>query len=687
MQRWFRLARDFIVPATAGFCLVAAWILLRFPSLGASEWTPRLLLAASYLVAGAEPAWRGARMALAFRFDIDFLMVVAALGAAAIGEPVDGALLLFLFALGHSLEHHAMGQARRAISALGKLAPRSVRVRRDGSEIDVPVESVRVGETAIVRPGERFGVDGLIRRGASAVDQSPITGESMPVEKADGDEVLAGTLNGDGALEVEVTRAAADSTMSRMIRMVEEAHSQKSRVQRAADRFTRIYVPVVLVMVAFVAIVPPLAGWVGAQGELGPWSVALLRAIALLVGASPCALAISTPAAVLAGVAQAARSGVLIKGGAHLESLALVRAVALDKTGTITHGRPKVTEVRAFEGFDDARVLALAAALERQSTHPLARAVTQAATERGVTIPEVRDLTAVRGKGLVGMVDGVSVRVGALRLFESGAGAAGGAGAGADGTGAEPPQVPGLVRDAVTELEHSARTTVLVAEGDRFAGVIGLRDAPRSESAAAVARLRRMGVEPVVMLTGDNEVVARAVAKEVGIDDVRASLLPADKIEAIAALAKSHRAVAMVGDGVNDAPALAAATVGVAMGGGGTDVALEAADVALMRNDLGRLPFALALSRAARRIVLQNVTVSMGMVGVLIPLAIAGWLPVTLAVILHEGSTVVVVLNGLRLLRFRDPESDGPAAPAAPGHARAANSATVRPATLQESAR
>jgi len=613
------------------------------------RWSVGLAYLVSYLVAGAEPARNGLRLALQGRFDIDFLMVVAALGAAAIGEALDGALLLFLFALGHGLEHYAMGQARQAISALGKMAPRSVRVLRNGAEVEVPVESVATGETVVVRAGERIGVDGRVRAGRSSVDQSPITGESMPIEKDRGDEVFAGTLNGDGSLEVTVLRVAADSTMARMIRLVEEAQSQKSRVQRAADRFTRFYVPAVLAMVAFVAVVPPLAGWIAPADGLSPWKEALLRAISLLVGASPCALAISTPAAVLAGVAKAARSGVLIKGGAHLESLALVRAIALDKTGTLTPGRPVVTEIVPFGGAREERVLALAAALENHSTHPLSRAVLAAVEQREIDIPVVHDVVAVKGKGLVGRVGTSMVRVGALRLFED------------PERGTTP--VPADVRAVVDRLEGQARTVMLVAEDDRIDGAIALMDRPRPEAARAMARLAAMGIDPIIMLTGDNATVAEAIGREVGLRDVRASLMPEDKIAVVAELAKRFGSVAMIGDGVNDAPALAAATVGIAMGGGGTDVALEAADVALIRDDLERVPFALALGRAARRVVLQNVSISMGMVAVLIPLAILGWLPITLAVILHEGSTVAVVLNGLRLLAFRDPTASSTMVP------------------------
>ncbi|MBX3354506.1 MAG: heavy metal translocating P-type ATPase [Phycisphaeraceae bacterium] len=643
MRIGLRLLQDLAIPLSAGALLLAGWGANRWIGDGEQRWIVWGLLGLSYLIAGAEPAIRGAALALRGRFDIDFLMVVAALAAAAIGEVVDGGLLLFLFALGHGLEKYAMGQARRAISALGSIAPRTVHVLRNNQEIEVPVESVEIGETVVIRPGERVGVDGRVSAGQSAVDQAPITGESVPVEKSRGDEVFAGTLNGDGALHVTALRVAADSTMARMIRLVEEAQSQKSRVQRAADRFTRIYVPVVLLMVVATATVPPALGWIAVAEGGSAWKEALLRAIALLVGASPCALAISTPAAVLAGVAKAARSGVLIKGGAHLESLALVTAMALDKTGTITRGRPEVTEIIPFDGAEPERVLTLAAALESQSTHPLAHAITTAAESRSLAVPAVTNLVSVKGKGLVGTVEGREIRVGAARLFTTD-----------ERSASKGPALPAEVATAVHDLEAGAQTIMVVAEGDRFIGVIALMDRPRPEAAGAIARLQSMGVDPIVMLTGDNPTVAKAIGATVGLRDVRGGLMPEDKIEAVSELARTHRAVAMVGDGVNDAPALAAATIGIAMGGGGTDVALEAADVALIRDDLDRLPFAIALGRASRRVVLQNVSISMGMVGVLIPLAVLGWLPITLAVILHEGSTVAVVLNGLRLLGFRD---------------------------------
>jgi Cd2+/Zn2+-exporting ATPase len=549
-------------------------------------------------------------------------------------------MLLVLFALGHGLEHYAMGQARQAIRALGRLTPTAAWVRRGADFAEVPVGEVAAGDVVRVRPSERVPMDGTVAAGASSIDQSPITGESVPVEKAAGDTVFAGTLNGDGLLEVRVTRVAADSTVARMIRLVEEAQGQKSVTQRYAERFTRVYVPCVIVATALMGIVPPTLGWLG-------WGESFLRAMTLLVGASPCALAISTPAAVLAGVARAARSGVLIKGGAHLESLGTVACFAMDKTGTLTVGRPAVRRIVAFAGADDAAVLRAAAALEDHSTHPLAHSVLAEARRRSVAFPVAADTQAVRGKGMSGTVDGARVHLGALRMF--------------DGAG-DVPAPTEEARAAVASLEREACTAMLVAADGRFLGAIGLIDGPRPEAAEAVAALHAMGVRPVVMLTGDNPEVGQAIGRLVGVDEVHASLMPERKIEEVRSLAARHGAVAMVGDGMNDAPALAAATVGIAMGKSGTDVALEAADVALMSDDLMRLPFAVGVSRASRAIVRQNVAISMGMVFLLIPLAVAGAVPIWLAVIMHEGSTVAVVLNSLRLLAYR-----GPGVPHVPG--------------------
>jgi Cd2+/Zn2+-exporting ATPase len=616
-----------LVPAAAGLCLAVAWCLQREWIQGPWE-VQRLLFVAAYLIAGTEAFVRGVRMAVRLHLDVDFLMVVAAVGAAWIGRWVDGGLLLFLFALGNALEHYAMGQARKAIRALGQLAPRVARRRTSSGEEEVPVERLALGDVVLVRPGERLPADGEVLAGSGAVDQSPITGESVPVEKTPGDEVFAGTVNGDGSLEVSVTRRAEDSTMARMIRLVEEAQHQKGRTQRAAERFTAIYVPCVVAGTVAAMALPPLLDWL-------PFEESLLRAIAMLVGASPCALAISTPAAVLAGVARAARSGVLIKGGLHLESLAEIRALAMDKTGTITAGRPVVAAVVPAPGVEQARLFALAAALERRSEHPIAHAVV-AAAENAPRL-EATDVSAIRGKGLQGVLEGRVLEAGSPRLLAE------------RGTPVTPE-----IQARIEALDREGHTIVAVIHGGVLQGAIALSDRPRPEAERAIRRLHQLGVRPVIMLTGDRRAVAEQVGRAVGVDQVQAELLPEDKIEHVRSLLQRHGAIAMVGDGVNDAPALAMATVGVAMGRGGTDVALEAADVALMADDLDRIPFAVALARFARSVIRQNVLVSMGMVLLLIPLTLTGLVNTTLAVIMHEGSTVAVVINGLRLLAWRD---------------------------------
>ncbi len=627
-----RLARnrDMQVTIVSGLLLLAGYLLETFVYEGRSivVWG---LYGACYLVAGTDVLRNSVRMALRLQFDVDLLMIIAALGAAAVGHPEEGGLLLFLFALGHGLESYALGQARKAIEALGKLSPPTARRRRDGREEIVPVEELVPGDRVVVRPGERLPVDGVVEEGASDVDQSPITGESRPVVKERGSEVFAGTVNGDGGLVVEVRKLASETLMSRMIRLVEEAQEQRSPSQRLAERFTRIFVPLVLLFVGVMIFLPPLAGWLA-------WDDAFLRAMTVLVGASPCALAISTPAAVLAGIGQAARHGVLVKGGMHLEDLGTVRAIAFDKTGTLTEGEPKVVSLHPSDGGDESTLLAIAAAIEVHSPHPLAQAVVEEAKSRSLAVPAAADVKVIQGRGLEGRVDGTVVRAGSLRLFD-----------GADGR----PVASPAIAAAASEVEQAAQTVIAVAQGERFLGVIGLADRPRAGVRDVLAKLRSMGLEHLVMLTGDNRPVAEAIAKEIGVTEIEAELLPEDKIRAVRAMLERHGRTAMVGDGVNDAPALAAATVGVAMGSKGTDVALEAADLALMSDDLSRLPFAIGLSRATRRLILQNVIISMGVVCVLIPLGIFGITTVAWAVVLHEGSTVVVALNALRLLRYR----------------------------------
>ncbi len=583
----------------------------------------------AYLAGGFNLTRHAVPAMLSGRFNVDFLMLAGAVGAAFLGEWGEGAFLLFLFSLGHALEHSAMEKARNAIAALGKLTPKTARVRRGAQEIEVPIEQIQVGDVAIVRPGDRVAVDGTIREGHSAIDQSPITGESVPVEKAPGDGVFAGTINGDGALEVEVTKLAQDTAIARVMQMVEEAQSQKAPSQTFSENFERVFVPVIIGVVVLAAIVPPLAGWLS-------WKEAVLRALSTLVAASPCALALATPAAVLAGIAQAARNGVLIKGGVHLENLGSLNAIAFDKTGTLTRGRPEVADIVPWEGVSEPQLLQIAAAVETRSSHPLAEAVVRRAQNDKLALPDSGELQNLQGRGVQAEVGGQLVRIGNARMFEE----------------AKMP-VPAALLEKVTLLGDSGKPTMIVSRGDKFLGALSFADEIRPESKKALEMLRQIGVGTLVMLTGDNARVASHIAPQAGVTEFRADLLPENKVEAINALIKQHGQVAMVGDGVNDAPALAQATVGIAMGAGGTDVALETADVALMGDDMAKLPFAVALSRQAKAIIRQNLWISLGVIAILVPSTLFGFARLGIAVIFHEGSTLIVVANALRLLKFR----------------------------------
>ena len=624
---WFRRNPELSLSLLSGLLLTVGFVVQRFLSLPSPVAIGIYILA--YIAGGFDLARHGLPSALRGKFDVDTLMLLAAAGAAVLGEWLEGALLLFLFSFGHALEHYAMDRARNAIEALGKLTPKVARVRRDGSEREIPIENVRVGDVAIVRSGDRIPVDGKVLVGRSSVDQSPITGESVPVEKALGDGVFAGAINGEGALEVEVTRLAQDTTMARVMKMVEEAQTQKSPTQRFTDRFEQILVPAVLVTVVVAAVFPPLLGWLS-------WKVAVLRALSTLVAAAPCALALATPAAVLAGIGQAARNGVLIKGGVHLENLGTLEAIALDKTGTITLGRPEVADIVTFGGVTERELLRTAASVESRSAHPLAQAVVRKAQAEKIDLLPTGELQSLTGRGVQAEASGETVRIGSPKLFtEAGI------------------TVPQEVTDANGRLGESGKSTMLVGVEDRLIGVLALADQPRPETPATLVALKKLGIKSLIMLTGDNGRVAATIAQSVGLTDVRADLLPENKVAAIQDLLKTHGKVAMVGDGVNDAPALANATVGIAMGAGGTDVALETADVALMSDDLSKLPFAVALSRESRQVIRQNLYISLGMIALLVPATLFGFANIGIAVFFHEGSTLLVVANALRLLRFR----------------------------------
>ena len=568
-----------------------------------------------------------------FTFNIDLLMLLAAVGAAILGHWAEGAFLLFMFSLAHALEHYALDRARRAIRALADLAPPVARVVRDGAEVEVPVGQVPVGQVVLVRPGERIPVDGRVASGHSAVDQSPITGESVPVDKGPDDEVFAGTINGEGALEVSTTRAAGDRTLDRVVQLVEEAQTQKAPTQRFTEKFESWFVPAVLVADVLVIVLPPLLGW-------WTWSTSFYRGMALLVGASPCALALGTPAAVLAGIAQAARKGVLIKGGVHLENLGTLRAIAFDKTGTLTTGRPEVTDTVPLDGATAEELLRVAGAVERKSGHPLARAIVRRSVAAGVELPEAGELHSLTARGVRSEVGGEPVEVGSLRLWEHNGAAVAGA------------VVPQAVKEATSSLQSAGRSVVVVRHGPRWLGAIGLFDQARPGVRDVLDCMRGLGIRPLVMLTGDHAAVAESVGRAVGVDEVRAGLLPEQKVEAVKAMLANHGRVGMVGDGVNDAPALAAATVGVAMGGAGAAAALETADVALMGDDLSRLLYAVELSRKANAIIRQNLGIALGVIVVLVVFAVAGVVRIGPAVFFHEGSTLVVIFNALRLLAF-----------------------------------
>ncbi len=567
--------------------------------------------------------------------DVDLLMVLAAAGAALVNAPFEGAMLLFLFSLSNVLQNLAMDRTRNAIRSLMKLRPSTALVRRGGRNMELPIEQIYVGDLMIVRPGDRIPLDGDIVEGSSSLDQSIITGESMPVHKGVGDAVLSGAINQQGALEVRVTRLARDSTIARLIKLVEEAQSEKAKTQRFIDTAEQYYALGVIIMTALAIAIP-----IFILGQ--PFSSAFYRAMTLMVAASPCALVISTPATVLSAIGNGARRGVLFKGGASVEQAATIKVIAFDKTGTLTVGQPKVTDiVRLSETLEsETELLRLAASVEAKSEHPLAQAIVQAANERELLLPPVTDFHSETGQGVRAFVNGERIAVGNERYFAA--------------YGVE--NMP-AVAAMMAGLHDAGKTAVLVARMDdgqaHLLGAIGIADIVRPDAALAVRELKAVGIERIVMLTGDNPRVAQAIGREVGVDEVHAGLMPEDKMNIIKELGRKYGPVAMVGDGVNDAPALALAEIGIAMGAAGTDVALETAAIVLMADDLRNIPYVIALSRQTRKTLVQNLTFAIGMIVVLI-LAVLGFnLALPLSVVGHEGSTVLVSLNGLRMLAYK----------------------------------
>jgi len=646
-QRLWQRRRDLTTVASG--LLIALAVVMSL--VGLPEPVVAAVYVAAIVVGGyyiARSGWAALRTA--HSLDMNALMSIAAVGAIFVGEWAEGAVAMFLFSLGNTLEGYTMDRARNAIRSLMDLSPRQATVIRGNQEEQVRVEELRAGDHILIRPGERIPMDGLVLTGASAVNQAPITGESVPVDKDPGQEVYAGTVNGQGALTVRVNRLAADTTIARIIKMVEEAQAQKAPSQHFVDRFARAYTPAVIAIATGVALLPPLVGSLAGSGTFGAlFGEWVYRALVLLVIACPCALVISTPVSIVSAIASAARAGVLIKGGTYLESLGSLKVIAFDKTGTLTVGKPRVVDVRCLEHAEGLawadcshcrQMLADAAAIERQSEHPLARAVVAEAEALGLTADLVaaEAVEAITGRGVRGRVNGHGLIVGTHTYIHEG----------------DPDLVDGPLCNAVHAAQAAGQTAMVVRDdccGVR--GYIAVADTLRPGVKEVMTSLGQVGIEHTVMLTGDNQATAQAIATAAGVEDLQAGLLPDQKVAAIEALLDRYEAVGMVGDGVNDAPALARATVGIAMGAAGSDTALETADVALMADDLGKLPFAVALSQQARRIIRQNVALSLGIKAAFLVLAIAGVATLWMAVFADVGASLIVTLNGMRLLRRR----------------------------------
>lgn len=614
----------------SGICLAVAYGLENFGGPGAA-FIPLYL--AAMLLGGWGNLKKAARALPRRNFNMSVLMSVALVGALAIGQYEEGATIAFLYAVSEMLEEWTMEKARRSIRQLMDIAPKTAWVRRAGTEAEVPVEDIYVGDIMIIRPGEKIAMDGEIIKGESAINQAAINGESIPAEKSPGDAVFAGTLNTYGALEVKVTKLVHDTTIAKVIHMVEEAHGRRAPSQAFVERFAAVYTPVVMAMAVGIILIPPLLlGY-----EWAPW---IYRGLALLLVSCPCALVVSTPVALVSAISNAAKNGVLIKGGIYLEETGALNAIAFDKTGTLTKGEPVVTDIVPMANLAENKLLEMAASLEARSEHPLAAAIVRDAQKRGHQIAPVEDFTAIAGRGAQGTIDGQLVYIGNPRLFDE------------LGISLTP-----LAKE-VERMQGQGKTAMIVGTKTTFFGIIAVADEMRETSAATITALKQAGIQHAIMLTGDNTATAKAMATQVGVDEYQAELLPQDKVAAVQTLLGKYGKVAMVGDGVNDAPALALSTVGIAMGGAGTDTALETADVVLMADDLSKLPFTIRLSRKALAVIRQNITFSLIIKAVAILAVFPGWLTLWLAILADMGATILVTLNSLRLLQVKANERE-----------------------------
>lgn len=608
--------------------LVISWLLGE--RLGEEHIIPSLGYAASILIGGYSLFIKGLKNLSRFKFDMNTLMTVAIIGAAAIGEWGEGATVVILFAVSEALERYSMDKARQSIESLMDIAPKEALIRRGNEEMTVHVEDIQVGDIMIVKPGQKLAMDGVVIKGTSTLNQAAITGESVPVAKTIDDEVFAGTLNEEGLLEVKVTKRVEDTTLSKIIHLVEEAQAERAPSQAFVDRFAKYYTPFIILLALFIAVIPPL--FFG-----GDWNDWIYQGLAVLVVGCPCALVVSTPVAVVTAIGNAARNGVLIKGGVYLEEAGALKAVAFDKTGTLTKGVPAVTDIITFSG-NEKEWMKITAAIEKGSQHPLASAIMRKAEQDGSDFNSVvvQDFQSITGKGVKAIVEGISYYVGSPKLFEE-----------LHGT------TESSRKESIAGMQKQGKTVMVLGTDQEILSFISVADEMRDSSKAVISKLNSMGIE-TVMLTGDNQRTAAAIGKQVGVSDIKADLLPEDKLTYIKQLRANHGSVAMVGDGVNDAPALAASTVGVAMGGAGTDTALETADIALMSDDLGKLPYTIKLSRKALMIIKQNITFSLAIKAVALLLVVPGWLTLWIAIFADMGATLLVTLNSLRLLKVKE---------------------------------
>lgn len=585
----------------------------------------------SILIGGFGLFKEGLKNLTKLQFDMKTLMTIAIIGASIIGEWKEGAVVVFLFALSEALESYSMDKARQSIRSLMDIAPKKALVKRGNQELELDVENIRISDILVVKPGQKLAMDGEVVKGQSSINQASITGESIPVLKSIGDEVFAGTLNEEGSLEVRVTKQVEDTTISKIIHLVEEAQAERAPSQAFVDKFAKYYTPAIMLIALLIAIIPPLL-----MG--GNWSEWVYRGLTVLVVGCPCALVISTPVAIVTAIGNAAKKGVLIKGGIHLEETGRLKVIAFDKTGTLTKGTPEVTDLKTFHEMDANEVLGISMAIEKFSQHPLASAILKKAEEKGISIQDfiAEDFQSITGKGAKATVENKIYFIGSPNLFE------------------EMFNLPSSVHEEVKQLQVQGKTVMLLGTQQEIMGLIAVADQVRESSSNVIQKLHKIGIQKTVMLTGDNQATGQAIGREVGLSEVKAELLPQDKLESIKSLREQYGKVAMVGDGVNDAPALATATVGIAMGGAGTDTALETADIALMADDLNKLPYTIQLSRKTIGIIKQNVTFALGLKVLALILIVPGWLTLWLAIFADMGATLIVVLNSLRLLRVKE---------------------------------